>query len=243
MDNKLNVNKVDDIDLVRQRMDSLTDGGLALQADNENRKTLELKNQALSQKKSFGKSYFFCLTEIKAQAVNGYFVTEGEDIPPIAIGLFEIDEESKSYLDSSEFWESNINNPIKIQFLTDYTDEMMLSLYHLATIHFEKKQYPDCIQIYTFLNLMNPEIASFLMGLGLAYELNDELGAAMETYEKAMSTEPLKFDPYIGLIRCSEKLKSFDNITIHLKKATAIKELEEGAKAALEYLSSLQKVG
>lgn len=243
MVNKKNITKANDMDLVKRGMNSLQDEGLALQTDKENRKTLELKKQASDQKKSFEKSYNFCLKEIKARAVNGHFVTTGEDIPPIAIELFEIDEDIKSYLDSIEFWESNIENPIKIQFLTDFTDDMLLSLYHLATLHFEKKQYPDCIQIYTFLNLMNPEIASFWMGLGLSYEANDELGAAIEAFEKAMSVQPLQFTPYIGLIRCSEKLKSFDNITIKLKKATEIKELEEDAKAALEYLSSLQKVG
>ncbi len=243
MDNKTNFNKANDMDLVSRRMNSLQGGGLALQAQKENQKTLELKKQATDQKISFEKSYNFCLTEIKARAVDGYLVTTGEEIPPIAIGQFEIDEDIKSYLDSTEFWESNINNPIKIQFLTDYTDEMLLSLYHLATIYFEKKQYSDCIQIYSFLNLMNPEIASFWMGLGLSYEANDQLGAAIEAFEKAISAEPLKFTPYIALIRCSEKLKSFDNITIQLKKATEIKELEEDAKAALEYLTSLHKVG
>ena len=240
MDNKTNV-KANDMELVRQGM--RWDGGLALQADNETRKTLELENRSQHQKNSFDKSYNFCLSELKTHALDGYIFTEGENIPPIAIRLFEIDENSKSILDTNEFWESNIDNPTKIQFIADYTDDMLLSLYHLATIHFEKKQYSDCKKIYSFLCLMNPDIPSFWMGMGVSLEANDELGAAMEAFDKAIIAEPLKFTPYIGLIRCSKKLKSFDNINIQLKKATEIKELEEDAKAALEYLSSLPKAG
>lgn len=242
MDNKTNVNSVNDIELIRRGMNPLTAGNLALQTQNEVQKSLDLENQATIQKNSFEKSYNFCLAEIKTRALNGYVVTEGEDIPPIALKQFEIDEDIRSFLHSSEFWESYIDNPVKIQFLTDYTDDMLLSLYHLATIHFENKQYSDCIKIYTFLCLMNPDIASFWIGMALSYEANDEIAAAMEAFEKAINAEPLKFTPYIGLIRCSEKLKNFENVKMHLTKAIEIREIEENAKGALEYVSSLEKV-
>lgn len=195
---------------------------------------LELEREVLDKKEAFLKNYHFSLGEIEKKSHNGLF-SSNDDIPSIPIDKYRLDEDTNLLINDLEFWKND--RPLEMQSTLDYSDEMLLSLYSLASLYYDQKQYHDSLLIYTFLSELNPEISSFWIGMGLAFEGNEELAKAMEAFEKAIQSEPLNFLPYLGLIRCSEKLHDFNKATFWLENAKESEKFKSEAKASLEYIA------
>ncbi len=232
---------LDDAELIREAMRLQRSRSVSLieSTEKNNQKILKLQENAILKKKSFDQGYELCIKELESHSTNE---TSLED-NPLTAKTYEMEEEAKKTVDSMEFWTNYLQNSTKIQYLVNYSDEMLLELYDLARIYYENKHHQKAIKIYTFLTLLNPDIPSFWVGLGLALEDNNQILEAIETFEKAIAITPHKFTAYLGLIRCSEKLQDFNKISAQLTKACENEELKGDAIAALEYISSKTEIG
>ena len=239
-----NSHKTNDIELIRQAMQQQCLGAapIAKPGHRDNQKRLELQKNVMEKKKAFEVGYDFCIKEIEGRSIDGSFVS-GDDIPAISVEALKINDNASKKISGMDFWESYVEHPTKIQFLMNYSNDMLLSIYELAGIFYHNKQHQEAIKIYKFLCLLNPFIPSFWIGLGLSLEDDMQLPEAIEAYETASQLAPSNFTPYLGLIRCSELLNDFTKIVEQLKKALNSADLKEDAQVALEYLSTKAKVG
>jgi tetratricopeptide (TPR) repeat protein len=240
--NLKHLDSVEDLVIIREelRLHQVGFFSITNNREQEEKKFLDLEKNAYLQKKLFEESCEFCLHEIESNSYNQFFIPPNRDAQEIPLQSFKINENAKAILRTKEFWQKNLENLTIIKSIINYEDDVLISLYSLATYFFKEKRYQESIKVYTFLCFLNPSISSFWNGIGLAFEANDQLFEAMEAFEKAVPLEPSKFTPYISLIRCSEKVNEFSKVKTMLIKALEVPELEKMAEAALEYLLSIK---
>lgn len=82
-----------------------------------------------------------------------------------------------------------------------YSDEMMLGLYQIATELSEAKRHDEAVAAFTFLSTLNPNVAAFWTGLGITQCLQQDLGAGLKSYQKAVEADPTNFDGYLYLCK------------------------------------------
>lgn len=237
MDNK----KFDDSAIIRRQMSSvhLLRSQLETSSQVEHTKNLDSDNAKIKMG-IFEKGYSTLAAEIERQAFNGIFKA-GDDVDSFAVEEFKLNDKTKNDITTEEFWVLPPDTqPKKLQSLLGYSDNILINLYTLATHFYEAKQHQEAIHSYAFLCLLNPAISPFWIGSGLALEANNELTEAQNAFENAIKCAPFEEESYLGMIRCSEKLKDFSKVIVLLTENSKNPAFEAEAKIALEYIATKQ---
>ena len=117
-----------------------------------------------------------------------------------------------------------------------FSTDVQLLFYEKGISFYEQALYEKSIDIFVFLTLVNPHVQSFWIGLALSYEKNLNFNQAIECLEAAIECEPNDFNPYYGLLRCSEAIKDFSKLEELLDAAKDNEAIKGEAADLLEYL-------
>ncbi len=97
-----------------------------------------------------------------------------------------------------------------LQAVLGFADDILLDMYEVAFGLFEQKRYSECIDAFIFLTTINPNVASFWLGLGSALQMDARLDEALAAYEIAITKDPVRMDGYLYAARCCMQLKDFE---------------------------------
>ncbi|MBS0655956.1 MAG: hypothetical protein JSR46_09280, partial [Verrucomicrobia bacterium] len=124
---KLGSGSPDDIQLIRQTMQMQYLGVVspAGTGHTESQKALELQKKAMNKKEAFEKGYDFCIREVESRSTDGLFVS-GDNIPAISVETLKMNENAKQTIENIDFWKSYIQQPIKMHFLMNYSNDMLI---------------------------------------------------------------------------------------------------------------------
>lgn len=118
------------------------------------------------------------------------------------------------------------------------SNEKLLEFYEYGSEFFKKEAYEEASNIYLFLTLLNPLIASFWVGLGMAEEMKQEYDAASLAYLMALDVNGEDLQPAIYCAQClvksgqPEKAKQF--LEYALKEAEEAPLQSEFKKQAIQ---------
>ena len=199
-----------------------------------------LIQQAEERQKRFKKGYDFLLQYIEGHANEGTF-SVSESLPSALISEYRIPTTAEKTTSDIEQWKKQIENPIPIQEICAYSNNILLNFYEIASYFLTEKQQENAINSFSFLCDLNPNVASLWIGLGLSFESNKEYMQAMEALQKAISLEPSDFAPYLGMIRCCQELHDFTKVIECLEEAEKNPSTQNDAEEALEYIKQLQQ--
>ena len=199
--------------------------------------------QLLKKKKElFETGYHDILEVIKNEAVEGSYSASDEcDVVQVEECL--MNGEAKEGISDIKNWKRYLEETTSLQNLCGYKTDIILNFYETANHIYQEKRLEEAVHAFTFLCLLSPKVSSFWIALGLALEANEEHLEAMNAFEKGARLEPSDFDPYLGLIRCSQTLKDYSKVKEILKKASENPAIKEEAEEALEYINSLTHKG
>ena len=82
-----------------------------------------------------------------------------------------------------------------------YSDEMMLALYEIAVKLSADKRHDEAVAAFTFITTLNPRVAPFWIGLGVAQSYQQDLESALKSYLKAIEVEPENVDGYMYVVK------------------------------------------
>lgn len=226
-----------DSEIIRRQM-MAGPSNLASVSANEKTKELNLEKNAHHQEELFQSGYSLVSQWVEENLVEGmYSSKEDPSLTPVKGKDFKIDLEGIRIREG--FWKNYMKAPHPLQDMFRYTDDMVIHIYSIGNHYFEEKEYVKAISIFEFVCMLDTDISLFWIAKGVAYEGNNEIMEAMNIYEKCTAKFPLTFDPYIGLIRCSEKMKDFTKVKEMLQSIKENPQLKEQTEGALEYISSV----
>ena len=229
--------KKEDLDLVKMTILQSRSRPMDLQMTNpEVRKKIE-KDQGgeAGEKlaKQFERGYLALMEEIKKNAVDGFYSRE-DGIKPISIEDFELPSHNmnaiKTIINEGDIRDSAIDS------LSNFSPDVQLLFYERGLYFYDQALYEKSIDIFVFLTMINPSVQSFWIGLALSYEKNLNYNQAIECLEGAIHCDPNDFNPFYGLIRCSEAIKDYSKLEELLSSAKDNEAVKEQVADVLEYL-------
>lgn len=97
-----------------------------------------------------------------------------------------------------------------LQEVFDYNPRMMREIYDLGCNFFHLKEFEKCIDIFTFLNVMNPTVCWFWQVLGRAWEEKNKLHEAIYAFCVAINCDLRRLEGYQDAVRCCVKSKNYE---------------------------------
>lgn len=91
-----------------------------------------------------------------------------------------------------------------------YSDEMLVMLYQIAVDLSQEKQHDEAVAAFTFINALNPHVAVFWIGLGVAHAYQQDFPAAAKAFAKAIQVDPSNTDGYMYAVKLQLDLKDKD---------------------------------
>lgn len=111
-----------------------------------------------------------------------------------------------------EYAHANTNKVIKSKFLQEifnYSPRMMRDIYEVGCHFYHSKEFNKCLDICTFLNVLNPSICSSWQVRGRALEEQEKLREALHAYCVALNCNLHRLEGYRDAVRCCVKLKQY----------------------------------
>lgn len=184
--------------------------------------------------KQFENGYRLLIEEIKKNAVEGLYSGNDTTIKPIPVADFEISRVNLKAL-SKTIAEGKIPDSA-----IDISADVQFLFYEIGIHFYDQALYEQSIDIFIFLTTINPSVQSFWISLALSYEKNLNFQEAIECLEVAIHCEPADFNPYYGLLRCSEAIKDYSKLEELLEEAKGNEAVKEQAEDLIEHLKSQQ---
>lgn len=100
---------------------------------------------------------------------------------------------------------------LSVQDAIGYSDATMAKFYAAAHHLFLTKQYADAADAFLFLVGLNPAIADYWLGLGMASQMTQDFDGAIDCYELAAMCELDNPVPYLYLGKCLFALHERDS--------------------------------
>ncbi len=88
-----------------------------------------------------------------------------------------------------------------------FSNETLLDAYRVASSHFERGDFTGASNIFLLLSFLNPLVASFWIGLGMAEELQENFEPAISAYLTAAEMNKKDLQPIFHSARCLNKMK------------------------------------
>lgn len=89
-----------------------------------------------------------------------------------------------------------------LQQIYGYTGEMMTSIYEIGVKLYQKKDFDQCINIFTFLITLNPYVCWFWQMLGKAYQALKKYVEALGIFEVAIKCNLYGIESYQDAVKC-----------------------------------------
>lgn len=221
-----------ELEYIKRAMQQNSLGGQGVIAVEAQKKKQEqqIKEWLSKQQQLADQGYETLLQEVYRLAKDG-LVTVHEEVEPIHVEDCFLDEEI------GEIFGSENKN---LQQRYALSDNVLLTFYEIAKQFLIDKRLTDAINSFTLLCLLNPDICSFWLSLGLAYDANQNWEEALDAFEIATQLDPTNFEPYLGLIRVGIAIKDFSLAKRYLEKATEI--APDQVNDALAFIKSQEEV-
>jgi hypothetical protein len=231
-----------DLEYIRRNMQQLNLGNHSLEVSAVREEKIRDHQEELikRQNERSNAGYMILLTEAFRRAKEGLIALH-DDLEQEPIEKFIISPSAQETLKSSEKLQNFFDKGGKLQQLYGYSDNVMLTFYEIAKGLLIEKRGKDALHAFTFLCDLNPQICSFWIGLGLSFEAEQNWPETIEAYEMAIYTDPLNFDPYLGLLHCCQELKDYSRIKEVLPIAAEEESLKEQVQEAFAYIAEQEK--
>lgn len=122
-----------------------------------------------------------------------------------------------------------IERPILFQEMFGFSDETLLHMYDLASDLVNKKKYEYASDLFRFLTVLAPHVASYWIGLGVCLQALDRHEDATAVFRAAKFLHPLDPLPLIHIMECYLSLKDKAKIKQELAE---IEKLIEGCNSS-----------
>lgn len=106
-----------------------------------------------------------------------------------------------------------------IQDLLGFSRDSITMLFEHAVGFLQMNRPDDAVLGFTLLTKLNPYIADFWLGLGIAYLNSEEYSKAQEALMMALALDPSRFEIYSYAIDCCIEMKSFRQAEALLEEA------------------------
>lgn len=181
--------------------------------------------------KQFERGYQTLIEEIKANAVDGFYSMDDEN-KPIPVNAFEINTDKMKAIKKTIVEGSGIS----IDDICGFSPDVQLLFYDRGIYFYDQALYDKSIDIFAFLTVLNPSVQSFWIGLALNYEKSLNYNQAIQCLEAAIKCEPGDFNPYYGLLRCSEAIKDYSKLEELLESAKDNEAIKDEVADIFAYL-------
>lgn len=182
------------------------------------------------------KGYAVLSAELKKQKFFKGILLLKDDNGSVSIDKLQIDDELLQKLGKINKSERNTSTGIKI---TGLKEESLLAFYQFANNLFKERRFEDSISAYQFLTIVAPDIPSFWLGLGIAYEGNTQWFEAFEALKQSLILEPNEFDPIMIMIRCAQKANDFDPVLRLLEEYRDNPLIKNEIEEALQFIPEI----
>lgn len=86
--------------------------------------------------------------------------------------------------------------------IVGFSDEVMDDFYEVAAKLLEERRLEEAQNAFTFLTTMDPGVAIYWHGFGMANQWNGEIETALNAYRAAIDIDPLTVEPYFQAVGC-----------------------------------------
>jgi tetratricopeptide (TPR) repeat protein len=164
---------------------------------------------------------------------------------------FLISDEAIQKMNDEEMLNRALEEGKTFQELFGFSDAIVVEFYEAAKNVLEQNRFEDAVSAFLFLTGLNPNVADFWMGMGMAQQKNNEFDAALNSYTIAIELEGNKIFPYILTAQCCMEIKNFQKALEVIESAEKYaqekaaqedtKQLQSDAVAAKQYVRQQQR--
>lgn len=155
---------------------------------------------------------------------------------PLPISAFQIKDETIGLLANPPTDKDGID-------LVGCTEQSLLGFYLIAKKLYEDKLLDEVVNAFILLTHIAPEVSPFWLGLGLAYESQQNWTEATAALYKAIEVNPRDFAPFKVLMRIASEIHDFEPVKQILETHKETPEIKEEVETALQYLPEIMKGG
>jgi hypothetical protein len=166
---------------------------------------------------------------------------------------FIVKEDAIEKISDEEILMEHLESGKPLQEIFGFSNETTVEFYEAAKNILEQKRYEDAIDAFTFLTTINPYMADFWMGLGMAQQNNNEHDAALFSYSIGYTLEGGVIFPYVLAAQCCMEIRDFERALEVIGNAETYaeenadkqdtKQLKADAAAAKNYILQQQRRG
>jgi len=102
---------------------------------------------------------------------------------------FPIPEDIGDKLSDPELFREQIKKGMTLQEILELTDEQLEMFYQAASTLYNENRLIEAVEAFTFLTTLNPMVANFWLGLGMAEQRIEEHGNALLAFAMAMMAD------------------------------------------------------
>lgn len=233
--------EAEELAFIKQRLQMGSFGPGALKEGEESKEKrilLNKKNLAEQDRKDFIQGYESALKLIEQEAKAGVFNTS-EEAGTISVEECALPEEFRKIIETSELWKEPYEKHELIS-LSGFSSKIVLNFYSVGINLFDEKKYKESLSVFTFLSILNPEISAFWVGKGLCYEGDLAYDKAIEEFAHAIEADSSEFEPFLGIMRCSQQLKDYSKLIELLNAQKENEAIKDEVAEALEYIDSVK---
>lgn len=189
----------------------------------------ETKNQLLKESKQIRDNFLKGYQLVLNAAGNGHF---SETKERFVIKPFEKKISKEECLE-------NLKNNL-LQEICHYTPQMMRQIYDLSFEMYHKKEFDKCVDLTTFLAILNPTVSFFWQLLGRSYEAKKDFYHARFAFTCAINCDLRSVRPYQDMVRCCLENKEYKEALAFLDFGLKVAKIEQKAARLAEFKHGLE---
>lgn len=124
---------------------------------------------------------------------------------------FAIPDEIKERLQDPDVFRQHILEGKSLQEILGFDDGRMELFYKKASALYSENKFQEAREAFTFLTTLNPFVANFWVGLGMAEQRLEEFNGALLAFAMAMMADSLSPLPHYHTALCYRSLGQHDN--------------------------------
>jgi len=231
-----------ELEYIRKQMQQSSLGGHSLEAKQAVKNKIEIQNQewlkTFHQRADEG--YKLLLKEVFQRAQDGV-ISVNDEIESTTPDEYQMKNEGVEISKNPQKLQEFLKEGGTLQKLYGFSINVMLTFYDVSKNILYDKRNNDAINSFTFLCNLNPNITSFWISLGLAFEADQKWNEAIESYQIAIAAGPSDFSSYFSLIRCCGLIKDYSSAKEILESASENESIKDKVKDALDYIKSKEE--
>ncbi|CRX38417.1 SycD/LcrH family type III secretion system chaperone [Estrella lausannensis] len=124
---------------------------------------------------------------------------------------FEIPKEIKERLKDPDVFRQHILEGKSLQEILGFDDGRLELFYQKASSLYGENRFQEAREAFTFLTTLNPFVANFWVGLGMAEQRLEEFNGALLAFAMAMMADSLSPLPHYHTALCYRSLGDHEN--------------------------------